>query len=72
MERARRSLQPDQSLYPEPPAKSERRPDAGLGVVVPEEGGRIYKTMRWGLVPMWAKGLKIGNVLSLGYPVRSP
>ena len=32
-----------------------------LGVIVPEEGGRIYKTMRWGLVPMWAKDIKIGT-----------
>ena len=30
-------------------------------MIVPEEGGPIYKTMRWGLVPMWAKDLKIGN-----------
>jgi putative SOS response-associated peptidase YedK len=36
-------------------------PTQDMGVVVPEEGGRIYKTMRWGLVPMWAKDLKIGN-----------
>ena len=28
---------------------------------MPEEGGLIYKTMRWGLVPMWAKDIKIGN-----------
>jgi putative SOS response-associated peptidase YedK len=32
-----------------------------VGVVVPEDGGRIFKNMRWGLVPMWAKDLKIGN-----------
>ena len=30
-------------------------------MIVPEDGGRTYKTMRWGLVPMWAKDLKIGN-----------
>jgi putative SOS response-associated peptidase YedK len=36
-------------------------PTQDVGVVVPEDGGRIYKTMRWGLVPMWAKDLKIGN-----------
>jgi len=36
-------------------------PTQDVGVVVPEDGGRIYKTMRGGLVPMWAKDLKIGN-----------
>ncbi|MGA7323698.1 MAG: SOS response-associated peptidase [Rhodomicrobium sp.] len=36
-------------------------PTQDVGVIVPEEGGRIYKTMRWGLVPVWAKDLKIGN-----------
>jgi putative SOS response-associated peptidase YedK len=36
-------------------------PTQDVGVIVPEEGGRIYKTRRWGLVPMWAKDLKIGN-----------
>ncbi|MGA7329411.1 MAG: SOS response-associated peptidase [Rhodomicrobium sp.] len=36
-------------------------PAQDVGVVVPEDGGRIYKTMRWGLLPMWAKELKIGN-----------
>jgi SOS response associated peptidase (SRAP) len=32
-----------------------------VGVIVPEKGGRIGKTTRWGLVPMWAKDIKIGN-----------
>jgi putative SOS response-associated peptidase YedK len=36
-------------------------PTQDAGVIVPEEGGLIYKTMRWGLVPMWAKDVKIGN-----------
>jgi len=36
-------------------------PTQDVGVIVPEEGGRVYKTMRWGLVPMWAKDIKIGN-----------
>ena len=36
-------------------------PTQDVGVVVPEDSGRIYKTMRWGLVPMWAKDVKIGN-----------
>jgi putative SOS response-associated peptidase YedK len=36
-------------------------PTQDVGVIVPEEGGRIYRTMRWGLVPMWAKDIKIGN-----------
>jgi putative SOS response-associated peptidase YedK len=30
---------------------------------VPDEGGRVYKTMRWGLVPIWSKDLKIGSSL---------
>jgi putative SOS response-associated peptidase YedK len=36
-------------------------PTQDVGVIVAEESGRIYKTMRWGLVPMWAKDIKIGN-----------
>ena len=36
-------------------------PTQDVGVIVPVDDGRIYKTMRWGLVPMWAKDLKIGN-----------
>jgi putative SOS response-associated peptidase YedK len=36
-------------------------PTQDAGVIVPEEGGLIYKTMRWGLVPMWAKDIKIYN-----------
>jgi putative SOS response-associated peptidase YedK len=36
-------------------------PTQDVGVIVPEEDGRIYKTMRWGLVPIWAKDIKIGN-----------
>jgi putative SOS response-associated peptidase YedK len=36
-------------------------PTRDAGVIVPEEGGLIYKIMRWGLVPMWAKDIKIGN-----------
>ena len=28
---------------------------------MPDEGGLVYKTMRWGLVPIWAKDLKIGS-----------
>ena len=33
-------------------------PTQDVGVIVPEEGGHIYKTIR---VPMWAKDIKIGN-----------
>jgi putative SOS response-associated peptidase YedK len=36
-------------------------PTKDVGVIVPEEAGRIYRTMRWGLVPGWAKDLKIGS-----------
>jgi putative SOS response-associated peptidase YedK len=37
-------------------------PTQDVGVIVPEDGGRLFKTMRWGLVPAWAKDLKIGNL----------
>ena len=36
-------------------------PTQDAGVIVPEDGGLIYKMIRWGLVPMWAKDIKIGN-----------
>jgi len=36
-------------------------PTQDAGVIVAEDGGRMYLTMRWGLVPLWAKDLKIGN-----------
>ena len=36
-------------------------PTQDVGVIITEDGGRIYKAMRWGLVPMWAKDIKIGN-----------
>jgi putative SOS response-associated peptidase YedK len=36
-------------------------PTQDAGVSAPEEGGLIYKTMRWGLAPMWGKDIKIGN-----------
>ncbi len=36
-------------------------PTQDAGVIVPEEGGLHYKTLRWGLVPGWAKDEKIGN-----------
>jgi putative SOS response-associated peptidase YedK len=36
-------------------------PTQDVGVVVPDEGGRIFKTMQWGLAPGWAKDLKIGG-----------
>ena len=38
-------------------------PTQDIGVIVPEAGGLIYKTMRWGLIPFWAKDEKIGNQL---------
>jgi len=38
-------------------------PTQDVGVIVKEDTGRIYKTMRWGLVPFWAKDMKIGNQL---------
>jgi putative SOS response-associated peptidase YedK len=36
-------------------------PTQDVGVVVPEDGGLVYRTMRWGLVPIWSKDLKIGG-----------
>ncbi len=41
-------------------------PTQDVGVLVNEGGGRIYKTMRWGLIPFWAKDEKIGNSLING------
>ncbi len=38
-------------------------PTQDVGVFVKEDAARIYKTMRWGLVPFWAKDMKIGNQL---------
>ena len=38
-------------------------PTQDIGVIVPEAGGLLYKTMRWGLIPFWAKDEKIGNQL---------
>jgi putative SOS response-associated peptidase YedK len=35
-------------------------PTQELGVILPSEAGMTYRTMRWGLVPSWAKDLKIG------------
>ncbi len=36
-------------------------PTQDAGVIVPAECGLRYLTMRWGLVPIWAKDLKIGS-----------
>jgi putative SOS response-associated peptidase YedK len=38
-------------------------PTQDVGVVIPEGSGLVYKTMRWGLIPFWAKDEKIGNQL---------
>src|SRR5579884_1425170 len=38
-------------------------PTQDIGVVVAEDSGLVYKTMRWGLIPLWAKDEKIGNSL---------
>jgi len=38
-------------------------PARDLGAVVKKDAGRIYRTMRWNLVPSWAKDEKIGNQL---------
>ena len=38
-------------------------PTQDVGVIVHDDGGLNYKTMRWGLVPFWAKDEKIGNQL---------
>ncbi|MDX2263459.1 MAG: SOS response-associated peptidase [Hyphomicrobiales bacterium] len=35
-------------------------PTQDVGVIVPEPQGLVYTTMRWGLVPVWAKDTKIG------------
>ena len=46
---------------PNPRASWNIAPTQDVGVIAPEESGRVYMTMRWGLVPLWAKDLKIGN-----------
>jgi putative SOS response-associated peptidase YedK len=38
-------------------------PTQDVGVIVNEDDGHTYKTMRWGLIPFWAKDEKIGNSL---------
>ena len=38
-------------------------PTQEIGVVVQEDSSRLFKTMRWGLIPSWAKDGKIGNSL---------
>jgi putative SOS response-associated peptidase YedK len=38
-------------------------PTQEVGVIVNEDAGRVYTTMRWGLIPFWAKDEKIGNSL---------
>ena len=38
-------------------------PTQDVGVIVQEDSRRIYRTMRWGLIPSWAKEEKIGNSL---------
>lgn len=35
-------------------------PTQDVGVIIPEEDGLVYKTMRWGLIPFWARDEKIG------------
>src|SRR5262249_44261329 len=42
------------------PAALERGADTKLPVVVADKARRILTLMRWGLVPSWAKDLKIG------------
>jgi putative SOS response-associated peptidase YedK len=36
-------------------------PTEDVGVIVDGVQGREFRTMRWGLVPFWAKDLKIGS-----------
>ena len=38
-------------------------PTQDVGVIMPGQHGLTYVTMRWGLVPLWAKDLKIGSSL---------
>jgi putative SOS response-associated peptidase YedK len=51
------------ALVPNLRASWNVAPTQDIGVIVAEGGRRIYKTMRWGLVPAWAKDEKIGNTL---------
>ena len=36
-------------------------PTQSAPVVVVDDGGRVIKRMRWGLIPFWAKDIKIGH-----------
>jgi putative SOS response-associated peptidase YedK len=38
-------------------------PTEDVGIILSGEQGRSYARMRWGLVPIWAKDLKIGSSL---------
>lgn len=55
-----RALQPDQSCNSQFAGVT---PTQDFGVIVKEAPGLIYKSMRWGLIPSWAKDEKIGNQL---------
>jgi putative SOS response-associated peptidase YedK len=48
---------------PAPPERG-RRTD-GTSPAPPERGRRTMETLRWGLIPAWAKDRKIGNKLAL-------
>jgi putative SOS response-associated peptidase YedK len=48
-------------LAPNPRPSWNLAPTQDAGVIVFEGRGLLYRTMRWGLVPVWAKDLKIGS-----------
>ena len=57
------SAGPDYNVAPtrQVPAVVQRHPRDAAGEPDPERTERALRLMRWGLVPKWAKDLKIGN-----------
>jgi putative SOS response-associated peptidase YedK len=51
------------AIPPELSASWNVAPTQQVGVVVASDGGVVYREMRWGLIPSWAKDMSIGSRL---------